>query len=163
MVPGPSGVLDMTTLVQPRLNSRVHQSFRSQPSDSTPPPRVRQTPSSFVSPRKAGCRHCLSCPWTALEQGWCSRDQGDHQAWQPHGNSTTKRHNRPSPPGKPKGCGEHHLQCPESRISGGSTEPQVQDTRPIPYKEIPISLTRSRLSRDQTLSKVTEFHLSSMG
>lgn len=86
-------------------------------------------------------------------RGGAAQINVDHQARQSHGNPATKPHNRPNPPGKPKGCGGRHLQCPESRISGGSTEPQVQDTRPIPYKEIPTSLTRSRpKSKNSTCS-----------
>lgn len=138
MVPGPSRVLLL--LCSPNLTlgstkASVLNDPASQRKANLPPP--------LCCPGRQAAGMASSCLWTALEQVWCSPDQCDHQARQSHGNPTTKRHNRPNPPGKPKGCGGRHLQCPESRLSGGSTEPQVQDTRPTPNKEIPTSLTRS--------------------
>lgn len=69
MVPGPSGVLDMTTLVQPRLNSRVHQSFRSQPSDSTPPQSKATPPPPLSDPGRQAAGTASLAPGQPWSRG----------------------------------------------------------------------------------------------
>lgn len=87
------------------------------------------------------------------------RSPGPAAPWKPN----NKAANRPSPPRKPEVRRAPPSVSPESRISGGSTELQVQDTRPFHIKKSNLPNKVPSITPSESFSKVTEFHPASIG